>query len=79
MLRIIMHSKFNSLYVFLAISTLLSGCDKAKQALGQGKEAPDEFAVFQRAPLSLPPDYGLKPPQARCQTPANGQPKGSCG
>ena len=58
-----MYSKFNLLFVFFAIVNLLSGCDKAKQALGQTKVSPDEFAVFQRAPLSLPPDYKLKPPR----------------
>ena len=26
-------------------------------------EGPDEFAVVPRAPLSLPPDYGLRPPR----------------
>ena len=30
--------------------------------LGGGKRAPDEFAVYSRAPLSLPPDYALRPP-----------------
>ena len=64
-----MHSKFNFLYVFLTISALLSGCDKAKKALGQAKEGPDEFAVFQRAPLSLPPDYRLKPPKPGAERP----------
>jgi hypothetical protein len=64
-----MHSKFNSLYVFLTISALLSGCDKAKQVMGQTKEGPDEFAVFQRAPLSLPPDYRLKPPKPGAERP----------
>jgi hypothetical protein len=27
-----------------------------------GKRSPDEFAVVSRAPLILPPDYGLRPP-----------------
>jgi len=58
-----MYSASGSLCVVFAIVILLSGCDKAKKALGQTKEAPDEFAVFQRAPLSLPPDYRLKPPK----------------
>jgi len=31
--------------------------------LGLGKKAPDEFAVYSRAPLSLPPDFGLRPPE----------------
>lgn len=43
---------------------LLAGCGgSAKEALGLGKRAPDEFAVFTRAPLTVPPDYGLRPPQ----------------
>ena len=29
---------------------------------GKTKEAPDEFAVYRRAPLSLPPDIDLRPP-----------------
>jgi hypothetical protein len=27
-----------------------------------GKRSPDEFAVVSRAPLIMPPDYGLRPP-----------------
>lgn len=46
----------------LAAALGLSACDSAKKALGMGKNAPDEFAVYSRAPLSLPPDYGLRPP-----------------
>jgi len=30
--------------------------------LDRGKRTPDEFAVYSRAPLTLPPDYGLRPP-----------------
>ena len=58
-----MYFKLKLLFVFLAIATLLSGCEKAKQALGQTKEGPDEFSVYRRAPLSLPPDYNMKPPK----------------
>lgn len=39
-----------------------TGCDNAKRLLGQGKRTPDEFAVYSRAPLSVPPDFGLRPP-----------------
>jgi hypothetical protein len=31
--------------------------------LGFDKTSPDEFKIVSRAPLSLPPDYGLRPPQ----------------
>ncbi len=40
-----------------------AGCEETKRALGQGKRKPDEFAVYSRAPLSLPPDYSLRPPR----------------
>jgi hypothetical protein len=46
----------------LAAAVLLAGCEETKRALGQTKQAPDEFAVYQRAPLSLPPNYNLRPP-----------------
>lgn len=40
----------------------LSACDTAKQALTQTKAGPDEFSVYKRAPLTLPPEYSLRPP-----------------
>lgn len=70
-----MYSTSGSLCVVFAIFILLSGCDRAKKALGQTKEAPDEFAVFQRAPLSLPPDYGLKPPKPGSERPQAVKPR----
>ena len=42
---------------------LLSACGgDTGSILGLEKKAPDEFTVVSRAPLSLPPDYGLRPP-----------------
>jgi hypothetical protein len=41
---------------------LLSGCESARKAFSGDKSAPDEFAVFSRPPLSLPPQYKLRPP-----------------
>ena len=55
--------------LLLAASAALSGCEQAKQALGQSKQPPDEFAVFQRAPLSVPPDFGLRPPAPGAERP----------
>lgn len=46
----------------LCAAALLSGCDNARKALTQTKAAPDEFSVYTRAPLNMPPDYGLRPP-----------------
>lgn len=47
----------------LAGGAVLSGCEDARQAFGLERNVPDEFAVVSRAPLSLPPDYALRPPQ----------------
>ena len=49
--------------MLIACGLALAGCEGVKQDLGIGvKRPPDEFAVFARAPLSMPPDYGLRPP-----------------
>jgi hypothetical protein len=45
-----------------ALAVATSGCEKARSALGMEKQAPDEFAVVTRAPLTMPPDFGLRPP-----------------
>jgi Protein of unknown function (DUF3035) len=42
---------------------LVGGCEGVKQDLGIGaKRPPDEFSVYSRAPLNLPPDFALRPP-----------------
>lgn len=46
----------------LSIVSITSGCDDTKKALGFERTVPDEFRVSSHPPLSLPPDYGLRPP-----------------
>ena len=47
----------------VALSLIVAGCSGiSDQISGRGKYAPDEFSVVSRAPLTLPPDYGLRPP-----------------
>ena len=46
----------------LAAVLALPACSDVKQELGVGRNSPDEFMVLQRAPLTLPPDYTLRPP-----------------
>ena len=41
----------------------LPGCSDMRQALGMDRTGPDEFAVESRAPLLIPPDFNLRPPQ----------------
>jgi len=49
----------------VAGSLLLAGCggNGLDEALGLGKNPPDEFAIVTKAPLAIPPDYALRPPQ----------------
>lgn len=44
------------------LAIALSGCGVGK-ALGDNKNAPDEFAIATKAPLVVPPDYALRPPK----------------
>jgi hypothetical protein len=45
------------------LGTSLGGCTDVRRAIGWEKSIPDEFAVVSRAPLAIPPDYSLRPPQ----------------
>ena len=47
-------------------SLALAGCgggESLRDTLGYGKSAPDEFSIVTKAPLVIPPDYSLRPPQ----------------
>lgn len=55
----------------LLAATVLSGCDGVKRQLGVGRNSPDEFAVVKRAPLTLPPEYSLRPPSGDILPPAS--------
>lgn len=46
----------------VASALILSGCSGIKNELGLTRNSPDEFTVIKRAPLSLPPEYSLRPP-----------------
>lgn len=55
--------KTSAAFVSILVSVIaLTGCEETKRVFGKTKEAPDEFAVYRRAPLSLPPDSDLRPP-----------------
>ncbi|HUJ48268.1 MAG TPA: DUF3035 domain-containing protein [Rhizomicrobium sp.] len=41
----------------------LAGCSSIRDAAGISKAPPDEFAVVNKAPLIIPPDFNLKPPK----------------
>lgn len=51
--------------------TGLAGCSgTVSENLGLGKRQPDEFQVVRRAPLVLPPDFNLRPPEPGAAGPA---------
>jgi hypothetical protein len=50
----------------------LAGCQNTKEMLGLTKRSPDEFQVVSRAPLSMPPDFSLRPPTPGAPRPQEG-------
>lgn len=58
---------------FLAGAALsLSACENVRSELGLNKQSPDEFRVVSRAPLSLPPEFTLRPPEPGAVRPQEG-------
>lgn len=61
----------------LALGLGLAGCQSIRDAMGITKFSPDEFLVFTRKPLLMPPDLNLRPPQrgalARNELPPAGE------
>ena len=55
-------TRFRLLIPLVAIG--LSGCagDDLSRTFGIVRDTPDEFTVTTRAPLSMPPDFSLRPP-----------------
>ena len=46
----------------LAGVVAVAGCTDFKRSIGLEATMPDEFAVESRAPLTIPPDFDLRPP-----------------
>lgn len=60
---------------FLALAVGLSACDSVRETFDTTrKNPPDEFRVISQAPLTLPPDYGLRPPEPGAPRPQTGTP-----
>ena len=57
-----------SLTLVASSALAVSACGSLKQGIGLTKVVPDEFVTVSTAPLSIPPEYGLRPP-------APGQPR----
>lgn len=60
----------------MAVAVTAGGCAETRnKLLGRDRTGPDEFAVYSRAPLSLPPDYQLRPPAPGSDRPQGIDPK----
>lgn len=62
------------LYFGLSVCSLLAltacgGASGIKETLGIGSRAPDEYRVVSRPPLSVPPQFNLRPPSSEAQSP----------
>jgi hypothetical protein len=56
-------SRLTMVAVVAGFGIALAGCQSVREATGAAKLAPDEFTVLTKAPLIVPPDYNLRPPQ----------------
>src|ERR1700712_2367976 len=58
-------------YAALAGALGLAACsgDELTRNFGLTRDAPDEFQVTTRAPLSMPPDFTLRPPRPGASRP----------
>ena len=56
---------------FCAVCVLSACTQSTKQKLGLAKQAPNEFMVVSKPPLSLPPEYDLRPVEEMKHTPVD--------
>jgi len=57
------------LILLATASAMLAGCGSGGGLMG--RDRPDEFAVQRQAPLMIPPDFSMQPPQPGAPRPAD--------
>lgn len=63
------------LSILIAAPLIFAGCDTVRKQVGFVKDSgPDEFTVVTKAPLVIPPDYSLRPPQPGAPRPQEATP-----
>jgi Protein of unknown function (DUF3035) len=55
--------RLKRLAVLAGCCLALGGCEGFTRTIGLVRDAPDEFTVTTRAPLAMPPEFSLPPPQ----------------
>src|SRR5579871_3724525 len=64
--------RFHALPVAAVATTVALGAcssDQLSRNFGLTRDAPDEFMVTTRAPLSMPPDFQIRPPRPGASRP----------
>jgi hypothetical protein len=56
-------SRISLLVAVAPLALAACGGDTVQRTFGVGRQTPDEFQVTTRAPLSMPPDFMLRPPR----------------
>ncbi len=51
-----------TLVALVAAAAATTACGTVSRVTGAARQSPDEFRVVTQAPLTLPPDYSLRPP-----------------
>jgi hypothetical protein len=72
MAGITMTNRFFALTAAAILAASLGGCSSLRNTFGVERGGPDEFTVVRHAPLTLPPDYNLRPPQPGVPRPQEG-------
>lgn len=63
-------------FLSLALPMLLAACGgESAKIMGLSQTLPDEFAVVSRAPLTMPPNFGLRPPDPQGKRTQDMQPR----
>jgi len=59
------HPRYRLLIAGTVLLGTLTGCGSGelRRNLGMDRSGPDAFSVVARAPLEIPPEFGLRPPQ----------------
>ena len=65
-----MKSKALTLSGVAVAALTVTGCSSIGAATGIQKKTPDEFNVVTKAPLVVPPEFGLRPPKVGAELPA---------
>ncbi|MEX2298311.1 MAG: DUF3035 domain-containing protein [Dongiaceae bacterium] len=61
--------------LLIGLGSGLAGCQGVTEQFGLTKTPPDEFVVYARAPLSVPPDFALLPPEPGAPRPQEATPR----